>query len=101
MSHKKHFIVYTKALKQNWRDIYNSAHNPSIIFQSKKTETNIWLRDICEHILDIVTLGVNPPTFVNTQYNDLKLLQMEHKWTLHDTGLSRIDPSFITIPKIR
>lgn len=33
----------------------------------------------CEHILDIATLGVNPPTFVNTQYNDLKLLQMEHK----------------------
>lgn len=46
MSHKKHFIVYTKALKQNWRDIYNSAHNPSISFQSKKTETNIWLGDI-------------------------------------------------------
>lgn len=102
MSHKKHFIVYTKALKQNWRDIYNSAHNPSIIFQSKKQKQTFDCAIYsCEHILDIVTLGVNPPTFVNTQYNDLKLLQMEHKWTLHDTALSRIDPSFITIPKIR
>lgn len=61
MSHKKHFIVYTKALKQNWRDIYNSAHNPSIIFQSKKQKQTFDCAIYsCEHILDIVTLGVNP-----------------------------------------
>lgn len=64
MSHKKHFIVYTKALKQNWRDIYNSAHNPSIIFQSKKQKQTFDCAIYsCEHILDIVTLGVNPPHF--------------------------------------